>query len=153
MRDYDPHYIEKKSFALIVQKAVVEHDGKILLLQRSMKSGAGGKWSLPGGALEQGEDPFTGILREIDEETRLSVIDIHPYCVKSSVNDKQEFLVSIGYYCKAATIEVDLNWEHDAFRWLAISEALEFDLTLDARVFLKQYQIKTETNNETHSSL
>ena len=45
--------------------AVIDDKGQILLIQRADN----GKWAMPGGALEVGETPAAGVLREALEET------------------------------------------------------------------------------------
>ncbi len=45
--------------------AIIDDDGRILLIRRSDN----GKWAMPGGALEVGETPAEGVLREALEET------------------------------------------------------------------------------------
>ena len=45
--------------------AIIDDSGKILLVQR----GDNESWSMPGGALEVGETPSEGVIREILEET------------------------------------------------------------------------------------
>lgn len=50
----------------------VVRDGQILLVRRSMNPGRG-KWSLPAGYVDRGEDPKETAIRECLEETGLSV--------------------------------------------------------------------------------
>jgi ADP-ribose pyrophosphatase YjhB (NUDIX family) len=45
--------------------AVIDDDGRILLMQRSDN----GTWAMPGGGLEVGETPAEGAVREVFEET------------------------------------------------------------------------------------
>ncbi|TFG50461.1 MAG: NUDIX domain-containing protein [Candidatus Brocadiia bacterium] len=45
--------------------AVIDDEGRILLIQRADN----GKWAMPGGALEVGETPAEGVVREALEET------------------------------------------------------------------------------------
>ena len=45
--------------------AVIDDKGRILLIQRTDN----GKWAMPGGALDVGETPAEGVLRESLEET------------------------------------------------------------------------------------
>jgi ADP-ribose pyrophosphatase YjhB (NUDIX family) len=45
--------------------AIIDDDGRILLIQRADNS----KWAMPGGALEVGETPAEGVVREALEET------------------------------------------------------------------------------------
>ena len=47
--------------------AIIDRQGRILLIQRSDN----GRWALPGGALEVGEPPSQGVVREALEETGL----------------------------------------------------------------------------------
>jgi 8-oxo-dGTP diphosphatase len=47
-------------------------DGRILLVRASSRSGTPGVWSLPGGAVDHGEDPNHTVVRETAAETGLS---------------------------------------------------------------------------------
>ena len=47
--------------------AVIDDKGQILLIQRTDNS----KWAMPGGALDVGETPAEGVVREVLEETGL----------------------------------------------------------------------------------
>jgi ADP-ribose pyrophosphatase YjhB (NUDIX family) len=50
----------------------VVHEGKILLVRRTMHPEIG-KWSIPAGFVDQGEDPAETAVRETLEETNLTV--------------------------------------------------------------------------------
>lgn len=52
----------------------LERNGELLLLQRN-KEPFSGFWTAPGGKLEPGEDPRQTIIREILEETGLTIIN------------------------------------------------------------------------------
>lgn len=139
MSNYDPNYLPEKSFALVGQKAIVlNSENKILVLQRSDKSPMGGKWSLPGGGLEDGEEPYESIKREINEETTLTISHIEPFYIKS-YKENGDFVVIIGYICMASTENVKLNWEHDTYKWLTKEEALKLELTSDGRTFIELF--------------
>ena len=56
-----------------VNAAIFNKDGKILITRRDPEIREGGKWCLPGGHLDGGEDWVTAIRREILEETGLVV--------------------------------------------------------------------------------
>ncbi len=141
MNDYDPNFIPQKSFAVVGQKIIVRNaENKILVLQRSAKSGSGGKWSLPGGVLERGEDPKTGIQREVMEETGITVHDVRPFHLFSVIDSDNDSVVMIGYSCRANTDSVKLNWEHDASQWVSVNEALLLNLSDHARIFIHRFQ-------------
>lgn len=140
MNEYDPNYIPQKTYVLIGQKAIVlNKKNQILLLQRSEKSGNGGKWSLPGGALEFQEDPFDSIKREIEEETQLKVSKLKPFSVRSYLTQANDFVVVMGYSCFAYGETVVLNWEHDDYKWLEKHKAFQLDLSEDGIFFLKAF--------------
>lgn len=50
----------------------VTRDGKVLLVKRAMDPGRG-KWALPAGFVDYGEDPREAAVREVEEETGLEV--------------------------------------------------------------------------------
>ncbi|MGB2791584.1 MAG: NUDIX domain-containing protein, partial [Candidatus Moraniibacteriota bacterium] len=59
---------------LIVHALIVNADGEVLLIKRSETEDVlPGVWDIPGGTLEDGEDPKDGATREVKEETNLEV--------------------------------------------------------------------------------
>ena len=52
---------------------VLDDEGKILLVKRAMTPEKG-KWSIPAGFLDHGEDPVSTAVREVFEETNLQVV-------------------------------------------------------------------------------
>ncbi len=56
--------------------AVVVADGMLLLTQLAARTGAEGRWNLPGGGLELEESPTDAVVREVLEETGQAVDDI-----------------------------------------------------------------------------
>ena len=66
-------------------QGILERDGRVLLARRANEPRRG-HWDLPGGFLNETEDPIDGLRREFAEETGLEVepvellrIDIEPY--------------------------------------------------------------------------
>ncbi|MFL5953552.1 MAG: NUDIX domain-containing protein [Gaiellaceae bacterium] len=66
-------------------QGVLERDGRVLLARRANEPRRG-HWDLPGGFLDEAEEPLNGLRREFREETGLEIeplelmrIDIEPY--------------------------------------------------------------------------
>jgi 8-oxo-dGTP diphosphatase len=53
-------------------RAIIEHDGKYLLVRQ--KSNSGTFWCLPGGGIEDGEDVISALERELIEETGIKPV-------------------------------------------------------------------------------
>lgn len=70
-------YVENAGIVPIpaVNTAVFNEYGEILLTRRSQKIREPGKWCLPGGHLDIGEDWKTGALREANEEIGITVTE------------------------------------------------------------------------------
>jgi|SRR6185437_3367029 len=65
---------EKHFVGQIAQKAFIENEqGQVLLVQYPDDDPAGGVWDLPGGRLNEGEEPANGLTREVFEETGAEV--------------------------------------------------------------------------------
>ncbi len=79
-------------------------DGKVLLGKRhedpekadSELSGEG-TWTMPGGKIEFGESFEEGAMREVREETGITLKDVSVICVNNDMTDKAHF-VTIGLF-------------------------------------------------------
>lgn len=61
----------------IAAYCVIADSDEFLLVRASAKSGTPGVWSLPGGAVDHGENPVDTVVRETAAETGLSVAVLH----------------------------------------------------------------------------
>ena len=57
--------------AIAAMKALIVRDGKFLALE--LEIGRSKLWDLPGGKVEDGEEPMQTLLREVREETALDI--------------------------------------------------------------------------------
>jgi len=57
--------------------AIIERNGKILLVKEAKKGKDTGKWNHPAGWIELGEDPIESVKREVKEEAGLEFTPTH----------------------------------------------------------------------------
>jgi 8-oxo-dGTP diphosphatase len=60
--------IERRTARLTIVAAALVRDGRVLIGCRNHPAELAGRWEFPGGKLERGETPQTGLAREIAEE-------------------------------------------------------------------------------------
>ncbi|PRY46789.1 NUDIX hydrolase [Umezawaea tangerina] len=53
--------------------ALCVRDGRILLSRWVGPGGNNKRWTLPGGGIDHGEDPYEAVIREVDEETGYAI--------------------------------------------------------------------------------
>jgi 8-oxo-dGTP diphosphatase len=125
MSEYDPNYVPVKNYVLVGLKAVVTNKDKVLLMKRSDKVSRTGGWDLCGGGLDKDEDPKTGIVREIKEESGLDVEKITLLDAILTYERNGDQAVILAWHAETAGNEVTLSWEHDKYRWVTKEEAME----------------------------
>ncbi|GAB4146348.1 MAG: hypothetical protein OHK0017_06730 [Patescibacteria group bacterium] len=116
---------EDEGFERVNAAAMIfNREGKLLLAQRSeTKAEGAGLWHIPGGKIEEDEDPIEALHREIKEELNLEitkVIDrietVHDYDGHSGQKTRSMFFV-----CRAEG-EITLNNENKAFKFVDFEE-------------------------------
>lgn len=100
--------------------AIIEHDGKILAVQRSEIMRLPLKWEFPGGKIKHGESPEQCVVREVAEELNLQITVGQPL---SPVNhDYPDFSVTLyPFICTMVSGELMLH-EHKTLLWLSPHE-------------------------------
>jgi mutator protein MutT len=95
-------------------KGVLVQRGRLLLLRNDR-----GEWELPGGRVDDGETPEDAVVREIQEETGLSVT------VRSLVDawifqvTRRERVLILEYACQVRGARgVTISREHTGYAWL-----------------------------------
>lgn len=117
-----------KQFGVATKGFIFKH-GKLLTIYKTAKEAGSDpnpnlKNDQPGGRVEFGEDPNIALIREIKEETGLTVSVISPFSVWHYVN-KGFQLVGINFLCEWCAGEVCLSKEHENYEWLALEEIIE----------------------------
>ncbi len=128
--------------------ALLTRDGDVLLTRMSARTRIEGRWTLPGGGIDHGEDPRDALRREVYEETGLTaepgrVLDVHATHFTGAradglVEDYHGihliFEAELDAASRTATphvVEVDGSTEH--VEWMPLDRARNLDLLSAAR--------------------
>ncbi len=112
-----------------VVAALIENNGKYLLARRATgDESVFGKWEFPGGKVEENENEFQAIEREIKEE-----FDLNIKACKFLINNICEYpnkIVDLRLYqCEYLSGEFKLH-DHFEYVWVGKSEILNYNLAL-----------------------
>ena len=122
-----------------VKVILVNPKGEIFLLHRDDTPNieVPNKWSFVGGALEEGETPEEGILRETKEEIDFDVKDISLF---KEYDDHE-----IRRYVFVGTIDKEISeltlTEGDNMNFFTIEEALKMDISKNTKRYIEEYFI------------
>jgi 8-oxo-dGTP diphosphatase len=107
-------------------KAFIVDKNKLLILKRASKDiHKPSIWELPGGRLEEGEDPHQGIKREVKEETGLDIEILNPLNIRHFKRDDGEIITMIIFICKNEQGNVKLSYEHSDFEFIDLPKCKE----------------------------
>ena len=115
-------------YFLAVKGIIRRNDGKILVLKRSDKDDhKPGVWETVGGGMDREESPQEALVREISEETGLSISISSPFNVFAFKKDTGEFKIGITFLCEYLSGETMLSDEHSEYRWIEPKEFSEME--------------------------
>lgn len=99
---------------------MIFHEGRVLAMRRAADKDAGpGLWETLSGRIEDNEEPFDAVQREIAEECALQVaLDPHPFTAYQAKRNGEAMIV-IVYRAEYRSGEVIRSSEHDAHAWLS----------------------------------
>lgn len=109
----------------VATKAFIVHNEKILILRESHKYDEGtqiGLLDIPGGRLKPGEQLGESLLREVKEETGLTVRIGKSFFVNEvfrEVKGERWQIVRVFFECFSDSDQVKLSSDHDHFEWIA----------------------------------
>src|SRR3989338_7167082 len=127
-------------------KAFIEDNGKILLLKKHMYGNV--RWDIPGGKVVSTESPIDALIREITEETGLSVKIIKPLGVWSFHSTKiGNQIVCTTFLCKPLDNEVDISknpeegYNVTGFEWVSKEEIINgnYPVNENLRKFIEEH--------------
>jgi len=122
--------------------AAIVRDGAVLAAQRAHPPALAGRWELPGGAVEPGEDEATALARECREELALDV-EVGDRLGPDVALPGGRTLRIRRCACAAPDAEPRAR-EHRALRWLTATELDEPDWLEADRVFLDPLRVVLE---------
>ena len=102
---------------------VFEKNGKFLMVQQARPAEVRGKWTLPGGKVDEGESFEDAVHREVKEETGLEVVSIKKVgIIHSHPEDTVKHIYRID--CAAGDLKFDKSEILDV-RWFSVDEILD----------------------------
>lgn len=113
-------------FAIAVKAFIVDGNKLLLLKRNSDNSHKPGEWDIPGGRLELGEDPSTGVKREALEETGLEIKVIIPLDAHSFTRDDGQSITMLIFLCAVVNNNhsIALSGEHTEYTWQDITSPI-----------------------------
>lgn len=110
--------------------------GKLLLVQRNDDDSEGGRWAFPGGKVEVGETLKGALVREMKEETGISLFEKEFTYLKTLYVEypSHDFVYHIFYIDVPVIPKIILNKdEHKGYLWMAPSDSLGLNLVTDGK--------------------
>ena len=120
---------------VLVVGAAIVRDGRRLTARRTTPEEAAGRWELPGGKVEAGEDPADALVREIAEELGCGVT------VEAWLEGEQPIgstHVLRAARCRLVDGEPRAASDHDRLLWLRPGELDDVDWLEPDRPFLPE---------------
>lgn len=131
--------------------AVIIKEDKIVLIKRGNEPSKG-KWSIPGGHVELGENLKEAVIRETKEETCLDVDNPILIDVVENVDwDEQRKIkyhyVIVDYLVHVKGGNIEAASDAAELRWVPFGEVEAYNLTASFRLFFRDNREKLERAN------
>ena len=114
---------------LLIASAMIEKDGKYLVLQRSENNLTNkGKWQLPEGKVRPGEDLTKTLRRELLEETSMMLTNAKLFGIHSNIMREAHRMfrvMRVIFKCKTMG-KIKLSEEHKDYKWANLNSKLDF---------------------------
>lgn len=104
-------------FAVTAGAVITDDRGRVLLLKHRFRPGTG--WGMPGGFMDEGEQPEETLRRELREEVGLEVDEVKLFTTRAFKVPKQ---VEIVFTARAVGDTNELNFEIQQAAWFSLDE-------------------------------
>jgi 8-oxo-dGTP diphosphatase len=134
--------VSKPEVQRLAAYALIVKDGKMLLCRLTSLTGSAGMWTLPGGKVEFGEHPDNAVVREVLEETGLTVSNKGVLTVNSELfhfTGTRMHAVRLIYRVQvvSGTLTYEQGGTTDICEWFTPDEARKLPLVSLAKLGVK----------------
>ena len=112
---------------------ILNEEQKILLARRAMDQTYAGKWCIPCGHIEWGEDIRHALAREMQEETGLKIENARIYEVLSNFHNSEALSVGCWFLCQAKG-DIQAGDDVDCLGWYGYREIQELAFPTDQKI-------------------
>lgn len=109
----------------MVVAAALVHEGRVLAQQRAYPPELAGRWELPGGRVDPGEDAREALVRECREELAVEVVPGEQ--LGPDVPLAGGYVLRVHVARLAQPMATPIPVEHAALRWVDITDLAELD--------------------------
>ncbi|OGY27101.1 MAG: hypothetical protein A2Z11_03400 [Candidatus Woykebacteria bacterium RBG_16_43_9] len=108
--------------AIVIAVAIIEKEGKLLMVQEA-DANFRGKWNVPAGHINPGENPLAAVVREAKEETGLDVEPKSLAGIQVYRHDTGRSSVRFNFNCEVKGGEIGgLEEEIMDVKWMSVVE-------------------------------
>jgi 8-oxo-dGTP diphosphatase len=112
---------------------LARHEGEAgdvhyFVARRSAHTHRGGTWSVPGGALNEGEAPLEGALREFSEEVGITITEHAVATVYEDDHGGWSYWTLVLDVTERFDVSGTLGWETAEVRWVSADELDDLEL-------------------------
>ena len=123
---------------LQVTNLIIKRENKILLVKRADNDVEGGKWSIPGGKIDDGETKEVALKREIKEEMNCEIIEFKFF---KKYNWNFDMPIETNYFVGDISGDIKLQEEElSEYKWFDLNEKIiELSLAFNQSDVLKDF--------------
>lgn len=124
--------------------ACILREGKLLLIRRGAEPGKG-RWSIPGGLVELGENVEDAMVREAKEEVGLDVkavklVDVFDSLTLDDLGRVQYHFVVVNFLVRIVGGRLHTADDVTESKWVHLDEVEKYELTRSFRTFFEKHK-------------